>query len=208
MYIRARADGWHWLLVLLVLFAGCSTVPEAPGPDAESRWQARQLALNALQDWTLDGRIAIQRETEGWFASLHWLQRGSAYQLQVSGPAGQGAARLSGDDTGVTLTLGNGTAYHALRPEALLAAHLGWQVPVAGLRYWIRGLPAPSSREESRQLDVMGRLVALRQDGWKIRFERYTAVGALELPGRVVLESPPLAVRIVADQWAPTVGTH
>ncbi|CAK0766492.1 Outer-membrane lipoprotein LolB [Gammaproteobacteria bacterium] len=202
----------HTVSVLFILFSvalltGCTT-PLLPtsGPEAESRWQARQPTLDALRHWEFNGRIAVQREEEGWFAGLRWEQQGTAYHLQVSGPAGQGAARLEGDDTGVTLTRNNGAVYRALHPEELLVAHLGWQVPVAGLHYWIRGLPSPLAWE-SRELDNAGHLIRLHQDGWDIHFERYGTVdsfgssNSLELPGRLVLERPPLSVRIIVDHW-------
>ncbi len=195
------------LLFVLVLLAGCGVAPEVPGPEAEARGQVRTAALAALNHWELDGRIAIQREQEGWFASLHWLQQGASYQFKVSGPAGQGGVRLSGDERGVTLTRSDGTVYHALLPEELLASHFGWQVPVTGLYYWIRGLPVPSS-DESHQRDAEGRLVVLRQDGWKIQFDRYQALGGLELPGRVTLERPSLSVRVIADRWLEAVSEH
>ena len=187
-------------LLVLALLTGCSTIPESLGPESEARWQARQPALEVLQNWEFDGRIAVQREEEGWFASLRWEQQGAVYHLQVSGPAGQGAARLEGDKTGVTLTRSDGTIYHALHPEELLVTHLGWQVPVVGLHYWVRGLPAPTEWE-SKTLDALGHLVWLRQNGWDIHFERYGTANTLELPGRLALERSPLTVRIVMDRW-------
>ncbi len=190
------------LWFVLLLLAGCGTVPEAIGPEAESRWQARQVALNALQNWEFEGRIAIQREAEGWFAGLHWAQHGAAYQLKVTGPAGQGMARLEGDAAGVTLTRSDRTVYQAHTPEELLSTHLGWKVPVTGLHDWIRGLPGPSPATAQR-LDAAGHLVQLHQDAWDIRFDRYVTVDTLELPGRVVLECPTLSVRIIVDRWYP-----
>ncbi|CAK0764778.1 Outer-membrane lipoprotein LolB [Gammaproteobacteria bacterium] len=188
-------------LLVLALLTGCTTTSESLGPESEAAWRVRQPALESFQNWEFIGRVAVQREEEGWFASLHWKQRGTAYRLQVSGPAGQGAARLNGDDVGVSLIRGDGTVYLASRPEELLATHLGWQVPVTGLRYWIRGVPTPTEWE-SRALDAAGHLVRLRQDGWDIHFDRYSAVDTLELPGRLVLERPPLTVRIIMERWS------
>lgn len=189
------------VLLIFVLLSGCATTPEMVGPESATYWQTRQLTLNAIQNWEFTGRIAIQREEEGWFAGLRWQQHDSVYHIQVSGPAGQGAARLKGDDAGVTLTKSDQTVYHAIRPEDLLLIHLGWQVPVRGLRYWMRGLPSPT-QWDSLVFDVSGRLVRLQQDGWDIHFDHYSIMeNSVELPGRLVLERPPLMVRIVVEHW-------
>jgi outer membrane lipoprotein LolB len=132
---------------------------------------------------------------------LRWKQKGQIYLLQVSGPGGQGAARLEGNDNGVTLTRSDRTIYHASNPEELLTTHLGWQVPVRGLHYWIRGLPTPSSKSDSLALDAAGRLIRLHQDDWDIHFDRYSSTDLLELPGRLVLEHPSITVRIIVERW-------
>ncbi|CAK0767159.1 Outer-membrane lipoprotein LolB [Gammaproteobacteria bacterium] len=188
------------VLLTLVLLSGCANTRETLNPESESRWQTRQRVLSTLRNWEFNGRIAIQREEEGWFASLIWKQQDSTYHLQVSGPMGQGAARLEGNINGVTLTRSDKTIYQATRPEELLMTHFGWRIPVSGLHYWILGLPAPEELD-LQELDNAGHLIRLRQDGWDIHFDRYREINSIELPGHLILERPPLTVRIIVENW-------
>ncbi|CAK0768665.1 Outer-membrane lipoprotein LolB [Gammaproteobacteria bacterium] len=186
-------------LMLTLSFSGCTQLPSSL--ENESRWEARRQALELLENWTLDGRIAIHRGEEGWHVSLHWEQQGSTYRMQISGPAGQGAARIEGNSSSVLLTQGNGQVVRAYQPEELLARVIegGEQIPVTALRRWVIGLPSPNT--ETQTLDPEGHLASLRQEGWNVGFERYTAVGTLDLPKRIVLERPTITIKLVVDYW-------
>ncbi len=180
---------------------GCSPLPTAPSPEAWSRWEARRQQLESnLKNWAITGRIGVQQEDQGWHAALRWEQLDDYYRLQVSGPAGQGAARLEGGPTGVVLRRGDGVTYQADSPEQLLETHLGWQVPLAGLRDWVRGLPAPGELSHLA-LDEQGRLLGGRQDGWTFVLSNYGEVSGMQLPGRLLLEHPPLQVKLVIERW-------
>jgi outer membrane lipoprotein LolB len=71
---------------------------------------------------------------------------------------------------------------------------------VAALRYWVLGLPAPGT-VASRTLDPRGRLAALEQSGWRIRFLDYGRQDGYELPGRVFAQKDGTRVRLVVGRW-------
>jgi len=183
---------------IIIWCVGCAPLPEIS--EELAIWQTRQQILNGIHNWEFTGRIALQYEDRGWFARLNWQQRGTDYRIQVSGPAGQGAARLEGNKNRVTLTRNDQTTYHASHPEELLANHFGWQVPVEGLQSWVRGMPAPNEYD-SIKWDSAGRLIRLNQDGWNIQFIRYATIADVELPQHLVLEHESLQVRILIDNW-------
>lgn len=131
------------LLSCYLLLAGCAPLSEIS--EELPVWQAHQLRLNELRAWEFNGRIAVHYEDQGWFANLHWQQYGDNYQIQINGPAGQGAAQFQGNPNQVTLIRKDQTIYHAANPEELLATHFGWQIPVTGIQYWIRGIPTPAT---------------------------------------------------------------
>lgn len=186
-------------LTLILSCSGCTQLPSSL--QNESHWEARRQALESLEDWTLDGRIAVHRGEEGWHVSLHWEQKNSTYRMQISGPAGQGAARIEGDSSSVLLMQSNGQTIRAHRPEELLARVIegGEQIPITALGRWIKGLPSPDT--EAQTLDPEGHLASLRQEGWNVSFERYTVVDTLDLPKRIVLERPTITIRLVVDHW-------
>ena len=184
---------------LLLALAGCATAPPQAG--RETDWQRHQSLLNELHEWRVSGRIAIRHEHEGWNASLQWRQNGDEYVLRLSAPLGRGTVELTGSDAGVSMRTADNRLLHADTPELLMQENLGWQVPLRGLSYWVRGLPEPGSKPEDMSFDVEGRVQELRQNGWRVSYERYLSEGAYELPGKMMLENRELRVRLVISDW-------
>ena len=70
---------------LLSLLAGCATLPP---PSPETDWSARREALQSLDAWTLDGRIAVAAGEEGFSGGLRWSQAADRADISVSSPIG------------------------------------------------------------------------------------------------------------------------
>ena len=184
--------------VALLALSACSPVPVKTSGD----WQAPDWTV-----WTLHGRVAIRHAEEGWHATLHWSQQSAVlYQLELSGPLGQGAVRLAGAAEGVRLLRADGVEDWAPTADELLARHTGWRLPIAGLRYWARGLPAPGSTA-SIERDPAGRPLRLMQAGWDIRYNQYQDYPGLgSLPRRVDFEHGELSARLIVDSWVVDEG--
>jgi outer membrane lipoprotein LolB len=189
------------LLVAALVLSSCARLLPSPDIDRVAGWEAHRAKLAALDHWRLQGRIAVRVEQEGWTATLHWIQDGGDYRLRVMAPLSRGSVEISGSESGVMLRTGENEEVYAENPEALLAEALGWQLPLSGLAWWIRGLPGPHSRPERMTLDEFGRLSVLRQDGWNVLLERYTSAGGYDLPGRLTLENHELRLRLAVSSW-------
>lgn len=184
----------------LLLLAGCTTTPPRPQPqDPEQAWQVRRQILGHLQDWSLSGRLGIQTDYEGWHVSIQWRQHANNYAIHLTAPLGQGSLKLEGDEHGVLLQSSDGKTVSAEDPGELLYQQFGWRVPVAALRYWVLGLPAPGDAQ--RTLDEYGRLSHLQQAGWEIAFLDYEEHDGIELPGRVFVNNHNAKVRLVVGEW-------
>lgn len=190
------------LLGSVALLAACSTAPaiKRSPPELQQLWSARQPALAQLQAWNISGRLGIQTEREGWHVSFRWRQGDSLYHIVLSDPLGQASAELQGGPRRVVLLLADGRSVAAQDPDRLLARQLGWQVPIKGLYYWVRGLPVPGVAE-THGLDGEGRLQWLRQSGWNIAFRRYGDYLGQDLPTKIFLDNDRLKVRLVIDRW-------
>lgn len=200
-----------YLLILLLSLSllACTTAPSRPAAEhPEQAWQAHRATLVMLQQWQLVGRLAIQTENEGWHATINWLQQQQEYDIRLIAPLGQGTIQLYGNDKQVVLSSGEGEQTLANDPEALLYQEFGWRVPVASLRYWVLGLPAPGAAQ--RELDDYGRLTRLFQNNWEIQFHDYEKQGAWELPGRIFINNHRAKVRLVVSRWdlTPAMGTN
>ena len=202
------------LLAVLAL-AGCTTVggsrAPAPGiveqvaPEAQAREEARVAAIEAVAEWSFQGRVAVSRGRDGGSGRIDWTQQARDYQVQLSAPVTRQSWRLSGDASG-------GGRIDGLEggPRAGADAHLvlleatGWSVPVNQLPDWVRGLAAGNSgRPAQLARDAEGRPRSLLQDGWKVEFLEWLPEeqGRPALPRRIEAVNGDARVRLVIDSW-------
>lgn len=188
-------------LVVAVL-AGCAGVPPHTSGNEKAAWQQHAAWLRAQADWSLQGRFALNVGRRGWTAALRWVEHNGAYRIDISDPLGRTVAQLKGQPGRVTLRSDGRSPRTAASAAKLMQAELGWSLPVAGLRYWVRGLPAPGSSPMSMRFDGSGRLVRLRQDGWDVSYLDYdNAFGAQSLPVRLVLINGDVRLTLLIDRW-------
>jgi outer membrane lipoprotein LolB len=93
-----------------------------------------------------------------------------------------------------------GQQWYAIDPEGELRQRFGFSLPVRGLDYWLRGLPAPSPATAP----VAG-TVGFEQDGWTVE---YPAFDAAARPLKLTASRPGMRVRAVVERWqeaAPTL---
>ena len=123
-------------ILLVMLLTGCAEVPllTLPTPADKGAWDLRQQALNKLNIWSITSHLAVQTGTEGWSATLHWVQDRQNFTMRFIAPLGQGTYQLAGDDQLVSLRTPDNRLYQANNPERLLQDNLGWNVPLHGLQ--------------------------------------------------------------------------
>lgn len=196
-----------WVLLGLLLVSGCATRTPLPTRDLAGEWARHLARVDQWQAWRLEGRVAVRHAEEGWHAGIRWSHSPGSFELQLSGPLGQGSVWLQGDREGVVLNDGR-QRREADDPEQLLERELGWRLPLDGLTDWVKG--APHGEVGARmELDAEGRLARLEQSGWTIRYLKYEAQEGTDLPTRLVLESPQVRLKLIVDQWrrkAPEPG--
>jgi len=188
------STGFYALILLLVL-TGC-----ASHPAREPALTVPDLSSPRYAIWQLKGRVSLIRGEQGWHASLNWHEDTGRYRLDLSGPLGQGAVRVEGDATSVRLQTADGREYVSQNADALVQAVTGWQFPVAGIRYWVRGVPVPGERAVV-DTDDSGRLVHLVQSGWDIHYDRFQDLEGRAWPTRLRLTADDVSVRLVVDEW-------
>lgn len=190
--------------VLLVLSA-CATVYDRPTPSLpdsarQQAWETHHAHLGKLQTWGLKGRVAGQSDHEGFQAGVHWEQRPQTFSIDLHGPLGRKTAAISGMVGKVEIQTAKGEHHLAQDPETLMRELFGYALPVTGLRYWVRGVPAPGQKVLSLELDTQGRLKHLSQAGWNIDYTRYHE-GAPALPALIEISSTGLDAKIIVDRW-------
>jgi outer membrane lipoprotein LolB len=195
-------------LLLITVVTGCALpVPRPADPVLEQRWSEHLKAVEQIQSWDLRARFAVRSDEQGGQATLSWQRAPGRQSIQLNGPLGRGVVRIVQDAQGARLTDAERREFSAASAEELLRLYTGWQLPVANLDWWARGLPVPGSGAR-RELDEQGRLRVLRQQGWEISYSDYVQVESVGLPSRFTLAraatefAPELEVRFVIERWA------
>ena len=108
--------------------------------------------------------------------------------------------QIQGSDTHAELLQAGKPPYRAENADQLLVEQTGWQLPVNGLRYWIRGLPMPGE-DDRHVLNENAAPRELEQGSWLIHYSRYKLVDGVWLPGKLTLVNASLQIKLLVDQW-------
>lgn len=152
-------------------------------------------------EFELAGRIAVRYQDRGFSSAVRWKQNAGSDELWLTAPLGQTLAYLQADANGATLTAADQKQYRAASIESLTRSALGWRFPVAGLRYWVLGRPAPQMAPDAVERDGADRITRLKQDDWQVTFN-YAAPAAAR-PSRIEVAGPDAQIRLVIDELTP-----
>ena len=144
--------------------------------------------------------MAVATAAEGFSGGLSWQQDGAQAAIDLRGPLGGTALSIRLDGASMTVTDRNGAAVAGDAAREYMASEIGAPLPVAELRYWLVGVPAPGPPYRET-IGADGRLARLEQAGWQLRYARYTAVGNLALPARIEIESATARLRLIVSSW-------
>jgi outer membrane lipoprotein LolB len=189
------------LIIAAAAVAGCRTAP-LPAPAPES-WQVRRPQLQAREHFTLRGRVAVATATEGFNANIRWVQDGPRTQVTLEGPLGVGGVQISASGNELHLVTSRGEQMDSEAAHTTLAQRLGFDPPLASLRYWLLGVPDPAQPATEDLDPTQQRLSQLTQLGWRIDYNAYTSTSAEPLPARLTLQHEAVRVRLLVDSWQP-----
>ena len=196
-----RTEAWRGGACLaLLMLAACRTTPP-PAPPASAEWSERRPQLQALQHFSLKGRIALSAGGSGFNANLRWLQDGDHSQVSFEGPLGVSGMQISARGTQLDVLNSRGEHISSDAAHAELRARLGFEVPLTSLRYWVLGVPNPATPAQEILDAEQQRLASLAQDGWQVSYAAYASAGAEALPARLTLERETVRVRLLIEDW-------
>ncbi|MCB1560552.1 MAG: outer membrane lipoprotein LolB [Xanthomonadales bacterium] len=201
-------------LGLLLVLSGCArlttrppelpTVDEAAAGTASAAYRARRASLEPMREWSFSGRIAFASPEDSGSGRIDWTQDGDAIDIRLSAPVSRQSWRLIVDPSGARLEGLDDGGRHAESADELLAGQFGFDLPMAALANWLRGLAAAGPVDEAR-IDESGRPLELHQHGWVIRFPDWHSTAPADLPRRVFAERDVPGgqdrVRVVIDHW-------
>jgi outer membrane lipoprotein LolB len=174
----------------ILLAAACTTTPFESGiPAAPST------------PFDLSGRVLVRYDGRAFSSGLRWQHTPERDEIWLSSPVGSALAHIVYDGNGAILTAADERQYRAASVESLTRQALGWELPVARLKYWLRGEVAPGTPPESIVRGYDQRIARLEQAGWHIEVAYYPPQEYAGLPRRLDLVRGSHEIRLVIDTW-------
>ena len=181
------------IVVCALALASCAELP--PKAAASVAFPPVRAAFD------IAGRLSLKRGGQALTANFQWQHNGAEDTIDLASPTGQTVARLYGAPGSATLQTADGRVETAAVWNALTTRALDWSLPVAGLAFWIQGVPRPDA-EFSVEAGAGTEPGVLRQDGWTVVYLAFAAgENHLPRPARMTLSYPDVEVRLVVDAW-------
>ena len=183
---------------MVLVMTGCSIQPNQTPAGVD--WKERSAKLDQLEVWRADGKVALRKADHSESVTLSWTQRNNQTDLNLSGPLGMGATKISSD--GKTLEInraGISNSYDVSSPE-MISKETGWDLPLQALKHWLKGVPAPSGEIQTLKIEK-GLLKTLEQFGWTITYQDYGQFGPYTLPTKLQIERFNSRARLIVRNW-------
>ena len=194
-YLQRAPIAYGYLIILLCLLSACSQQVTKPAPDIT---QAHTAIPNT---WHVSAKLGIRNTQKSGSVTLKWQQQNSNYTLRVSGPLGQGSGVLSGNEHAISIQRANKETLYSNQPTELIYNTFGWNLPLAHMTYWIRGLASPLLDIDDQHRTTAGTLDRLTQAGWALRYSRYQQVHDWLMPHRIVAAKEDVTLTLIIKQW-------
>jgi outer membrane lipoprotein LolB len=183
----------------LGVFALCGFLAALPGCASTRTAQILPASNAAIVAFSLNGKVAVKLDDRGYTASLRWRHSATRDSLRLLSPVGSVVGEIEADGNGATLTTADRKVYRSNDAQSLTREVLGWDLPLAGLRYWVTGRADPDAPVQALERDDRQRLKNLTQNDWRITYLEY--FGDSAMPARLSLAYDRLNLRLIVQQW-------
>lgn len=190
--------------LLVILLLGCassggrrfqSTTEDALHLAAQAQ---REAELARMPVWHLSGRIAVAQGRDGGSGRLEWRQEQGRLDVRLRAPVTRQGWRLLGEPGWARIEGLEGGPRQDSDADRLLRDSVGWDIPLAHLRAWMRG--ARAAGEARIAFGPDGLPLWIMQDGWRIEYRAWQH-GPLPLPLRVFASRGEQRLRLQVDAW-------
>lgn len=178
------------LSLLVMLLAACAQQPRLESPPRPAR--------ATIVSYTLEGRVSVKRGATARQAALVWQHNAERDEIELSGPLGQKAARLSRDTGGARLETASRETVVADDWSSLAERVLGVALPLDNLAHWVT---ATIEAGRDTQRDPVGRPLRVWDSNWQIDYLAYESAAPDALPALIELRRDDIDVRLKIDTW-------
>ena len=176
---------------VVLLLSACASVP----PVHQGAYtQAARAHLYGMQEWRLQGRLAVASPKDSWSANIEWGHLPNSEKIRLSGPLGQGAVVIELAGNVVKIDRGGGNVQTSNHPEQFISQQLGLLVPLESLRFWAVGLPESGQGfQETSDGFVQG--------GWLIAYKEMQKTGVETMPHKMSVSDEHVKLKLIVDRW-------
>jgi outer membrane lipoprotein LolB len=188
---------------IALVLAGCKTAPPPPpavGPGADAPWGLQREQLGKLDRYTLNGRVAVAANGQGFTASLRYAQSPGGSDFSLDGPLGIGGLRVAYSPDELRMTTSKGVRLDGEAARADLEHRLGFALPLDALRWWLLGVPAPG---EASIEEAAGEIRAFTQNGWRVSINARAPGLGFALPQKLTAEHEGARLKLLVENWQP-----
>ena len=192
-----------FVFMILAFLAGCGSMrhlPDVPESERQQLWIDHQNRIQSFKNWSFTGRLGLRVPGRSGSMSIEWLQNDLEYTIYLDGPFGVSLAQIEGNDQLVSALVSDGERVYGRTPEDLMYQLTGWDLPVSNLKYWVRGLPAPGEKARV-SLNNAGLPEKIQQQGWNIKYLRFSDENGVSIPSRVRASSGDIQITLVVSDW-------
>ncbi len=193
----------YFIVTLLVglSLTGCSLIPWSSDDDSEV---LTFLPADQLNQWDLTAKFSVSTKESTESGSIRWILNPDKERLDVLSPTGSVVAQLTMTESEARLKTDDRETV-AKDAETLFREVMDLSLPVAALRYWVRGLDAPDLPLESVEKDGEGRITVLTQDGWQLAYNGNVSIESgshrFEVPRRLTATRGDIEIRWASTEW-------
>tara|TARA_B100000989_G_scaffold113462_1_gene83380 strand:- start:19 stop:621 length:603 start_codon:yes stop_codon:yes gene_type:complete len=193
----------HFIVSLLLSLSltGCSLLPWSSDDDSEV---LTFLPADQLNQWDLTAKFSVSTAAGTDSGSIRWILNPDEERLDVLSPTGSVVAQLTMTETEARLKTDDRETV-AKDAETLFREVMDLSLPVAALRYWVRGLDAPDLPLESVEKDGEGRITDLTQGGWQLAYNGNVSIESgshrFEVPRRLTATRGDIEIRWASTEW-------
>jgi outer membrane lipoprotein LolB len=193
----------HFIVTLLLglSLTGCSLMPWSSEDDSEV---LTFLPADQLNQWDLTAKFSVSTKEGTESGSIRWILNPDEERLDVLSPTGSVVAQLTMTASEARLKTDDRETV-AKDAETLFREVMDLSLPVAALRYWVRGLDAPDLPLESVEKDGEGRITDLTQDGWQLAYNGSVSIESgshrFEVPRRLTATRGDIEIRWASTEW-------
>jgi outer membrane lipoprotein LolB len=194
-YLQRLPISYGCLFILLCLLSACSQQATKPIPDIQ------QSTTAIPSTWHINAKLGIRNTDKSGSVTLRWQQHSTDYIIRMSGPLGQGSGVLSGNEHRIAIQRPNKETLYSDQPTELIRHTFGWDLPLAHLNYWVRGLASPLLAIDHQLYNASNTLDQLTQAGWSLRYSRYRQTHAWLMPHRIVATKDDVTLTLIIKKW-------